>query len=68
MNFNEVLKATFEYFVLSGKLNIKELEIIIKTIVFSVHGMLMIYISDKDDMIKDDIYQSLDDIISYLFR
>jgi len=68
MNFDETLKATFEYFALSGKLNIKELEIVIKTIVFSVHGMLLIYISDKDDMAKDDFYQSLDDIISYLFR
>lgn len=68
MNFDEMLKATFEHFALSGKLNIKELEIIIKTIVFSVHGMLMIYISNKDDMIKGDIYKSLDDMISYLFR
>jgi AcrR family transcriptional regulator len=68
MNFDEMFRATFEYYVLSGKFSGKELEIIIKTIVFSVHGMLMIYISNKDDMTKEDIYKSLDDMIGYLFR
>lgn len=68
IDFNEMHKSTFKYFVLSGKLNIKELEIITKTLVFSIQGMLMTYISNKDDMIKEDIYKSLDDMISYLFR
>ena len=68
IDFDEMHKATFKYFVLSGKLNIKELEIITKTLVFSIQGMLMTYISNKDDMTEEDIYKSLDDMVNHLFR
>lgn len=67
LDFDRVFHEMLADFAASGAYGPKEIEAIGRTILFAVHGMLMIYISGKDEMSRDDLYATLDDMVHFLF-
>jgi len=39
---------------------------LVKTIIYSIHGLLTLYISDNDELKLEDVYVGLDEVISLL--
>jgi AcrR family transcriptional regulator len=67
LNFDRAFGEAFAEFAVNGDYTPTELEAIGKTILYAVHGMLMIYISGKDEMSREELYKTLDEILEHLF-
>lgn len=68
LDFDRAFGEAFREFAVSGAYTPDELEAIGKTILFAVHGLLMIYISGKDEMSREDLYRTLDTMVANLFK
>jgi len=68
LDFDRAFGEAFREFAVSGAYTPQELEAIGKTILFAVHGLLMIYISGKDEMSREDLYKTLDTMVAHLFK
>ena len=67
LDFDKAFEALFAEFAIDGTYGQKEVEVMGKTILFAVHGMLMVYISGKDEISREQLFANLDDMVAYLF-
>ena len=67
LDFNRSFQEVVAKCMAGGGYAPKEIEVIGKTILFAVHGLLMVYISGKDEMSRDELYANLDAMIAHLF-
>jgi len=64
--FNSQIVNTFEFLMKSKKYSQEDISKIMKTLIYSIHGLLTLYISDNDDLKLEDVYRDVDDIITLL--
>lgn len=67
-NFEEQYAETFEFILKSGKYTHKETNLIIKTLIFSLYGLLTLHFSDYEELTIEAAYEELDFMIEYLLR
>ena len=65
-NFDEMWKGTFKDLVLDGKLQEKDIEVVAKTIIYAMHGMLTLSFSNNGDLTEENVYKDLEKIVDYL--
>lgn len=65
-DFNAMQKQTFQSFVLDGTLHEKDVDVVGKIFIYAMHGMLMLYFSNQDNLTEHDIYKDLDKMVDYL--
>ena len=67
-DFNAMQKQTFQSFVADGTLHEKDVEVVGKIFIYAMHGMLMLYFSNQDNLTEHDIYDDLDKMVDYLLK
>ena len=67
-NFDQMWKNTFKEFIDKGILSLKDLEVISKIFIYSMHGMLTLNYSYNMELTKDGIYKDLDLIVDFLLK
>lgn len=67
-NFEEQYAETFEFILESGKYTAEETTLIIKTLIFSLYGLLTLHFSDYEELTIEAAYQELDFMIEHLLR
>ena len=65
-DFNVMMKETFRNFVLEEKLREIDIEVVGKTCIFTVHGMLTLFLSGNGELTEESLNNELDKIIDYL--
>lgn len=65
-DFDEMWKETFKEFVLSGKVRMEEIEVLAKTLIYTIHGLVTLYFSGNGDLTGEKVYKDLDRIVDYL--
>lgn len=65
-NFEEIWKETLKGFVADGTLKEKDVEVISKIFIYTMHGMIAISLSDNDGLTEENVYKDLERIIDYL--
>ncbi|MFZ5945969.1 MAG: TetR/AcrR family transcriptional regulator [Bacillota bacterium] len=66
MDFDAMHKQTFQGFVADGTLQEKDVEAVSKIFIFAMHGMLMLYFSNEDNLTEHNVYEDLDKMVDYL--
>ena len=66
-DFDRMMKETFKGFVTEGKLREMDLEVVGKTCIYAVHGMLVMLFCGNGDLTEESVYKELDKMIDYLF-
>ncbi|MFZ5354238.1 MAG: TetR/AcrR family transcriptional regulator [Bacillota bacterium] len=64
--YNAMMKETFASLVLEGKIREQDIEVVGKTCIYTVHGILTLYLSGNGDMTEESICSELDKTIDYL--
>ena len=66
-DFNAIWHEAFQAFVQSGKLAQKDIEAAAKTMIYAIHGMLMLSFSNNGDLgDTSNLYRDLDHIVDFL--
>lgn len=66
INFDQMWVETFKGFVLDGTITPQDVEVVAKTIIYSVHGLIMLSFSNNGDLTQENVYRDLDKIIDYI--
>jgi len=65
-DFNAMMKETFKSFVVEGKFNEQDIEVVGKTFIYAVHGMMTLFFTGNGDLTEEMLYEELDKMIDYL--
>lgn len=67
-SFSEGWFETFGGLVKLGVLSADAVEIVAKTIIYSLEGMIMLSLSKNGSLTENDVYEELNQLISYLLK
>lgn len=67
-SFTEGWFETFGGLVKLGVLSAEAVEIVAKTIIYSLEGMIMLSLSKNGSLTENDVYEELNQLISYLLK
>lgn len=67
-SFTEGWFETFGGLVKLGVLSADAVEIVAKTIIYSLEGMIMLSLSNNGSLTENDVYEELNQLISYLLK
>ncbi len=65
-DFEKQIAQIAEYFIKEKGFRHGKIITVLKTVLYSVHGMLMLHLSDNYNLAKDEIYRSLNEISELL--
>jgi len=65
-NFQIMWQDLFGQLISEGKLKESEFEVVVKTILYALHGMITLCLSNNGELTQENIYTDLDHIIDYL--
>ncbi len=65
-DYEAMMRAVLNGFVLDGTLKDKDLEVVGKTLIYSLHGILTLYFSGNGGITEESVYNELNKIIDYL--
>ncbi len=68
INFADMWKETFKGFVLKGKLQETEIEIVAKIFIYAIHGLLTLYFSNNGELTEEIIYQDVEKMVNCLLQ
>jgi AcrR family transcriptional regulator len=66
LSFEAAWKETFKGFIMNGTLKEKDIEVISKIFIYSMHGMIAISFSYDESLTEEKVYKDLDQMIDYL--
>ncbi|MBI9048136.1 MAG: TetR/AcrR family transcriptional regulator [Anaerolineaceae bacterium] len=66
--YQDQFMKPFQFLMQSGKYTMEEVALIGQTILYTSQGLLTLFISDNDQLTKDDLYKNLNDVIDYLLN
>jgi AcrR family transcriptional regulator len=66
IHFEDMWKATFQGFVLDGTMEVQDIEVISKILIYAVHGLLMLNYSNNGDLTEENVYRDLEKIIDHI--
>ena len=67
-DFDLMWKETFKGLVLEGKLREKDIEIVAKTLIYAIHGLIMLCFSNNGDLTEENVYEELDIMVDYIIK
>lgn len=67
-DFDQMWKITFKEFLDKGIINFKDLEVISKIFIYSMHGMLTLSFAYYMELSKENIYRDIDLMVDYLLK
>jgi AcrR family transcriptional regulator len=65
-DFDAMWEETFKEFVISGKIRAEDIEVLARTLIYAVHGLITLYFSEDVDYKGEDVYCELDKVIEYI--
>jgi len=65
-DFDAMWEETFKEFVISGKVRAEDIEVLARTLIYAVHGLITLYFSEDVDYKGEDVYSELDKVIEYI--
>ena len=65
-DFDAMWKETFKELVISGKIRAEDIEVLARTLIYAVHGLITLYFSEDVDYKGEDVYCELDKVIEYI--
>ena len=65
-DYNEMWKETFKHFIITGKLQEKDIEVVAKIFIYSMHGMLTLCFSNNGSLTEQNIYKDIEKMVDYL--
>lgn len=65
-DFNGMMATAFQGLVKEGKLKESEVEVVGRTCIYTVHGLLTLYFSGNGELTEEGVYRELDLILGYL--
>jgi len=65
-SFSLSYAQTFKFLIESGRFTEEKLIYVFKAIIYAIHGLLTLYISDNDNITQEDFYLDLKGIINLL--
>ena len=65
-DFDAMWEETFKEFVLSGKIRAEDIEVLAKTLIYAIHGLMTLYFSEDVDYKGENVYSELDKVIEYI--
>lgn len=65
-DFAAMWRKTFKELILEGKLRMEELEIAAKTIIYAMHGLIMLCLSNNGDLTEENVYKEMDRLVDYI--
>lgn len=68
LRFKNMWQSTFERLVQNGYIEESNIEIIAKTIIFSIQGMIMLSLSANGSLGRNEVELELDMLLSYLLK
>lgn len=66
--FEEQYAETFEFLLKSGKYTVGEVNLIIKTLIYALYGLLTFHFSDYEELTVEAAYQEFDSVIEHLLK
>lgn len=68
-DFSAMWGESFKSFVISGRLNEKDIEAVAKTSIYVIHGMLTLHFSNNGDLsVNANLYRDLEKIVDFLLK
>jgi AcrR family transcriptional regulator len=67
LDFSGQYQETYKGFVASGSIREEDVNVIAKTIIYTIHGLLALYFSDNG-MTADSVYEEMNSITGYLLK
>lgn len=67
-DFGAMWNEAFKGMVLEGSMRAEDIEAVAKTIIYSIHGMIMLSLSNNGDLTQENVYKDLDKILDYMFK
>ena len=65
-DFDAMWEETFKEFVISGKIRAEDIEVLARTMIYAIHGLITLYFSEDVDYKGEDVYSELDKVIEYI--
>lgn len=67
-DYGAMWKETFKGLVFEGKLQEKDIAVVAKTFIYTIHGLIMLCLSNNGDLTEEKVYQELDEIVDYIMK
>ncbi len=67
-DFDAIWKETFKGLILEGKMLEKDIEVVAKTFIYAIHGLIMLCFSSNGDLTEEKVYEELDEIVDYIMK
>ncbi|HAM62775.1 MAG TPA: hypothetical protein DCP62_03690 [Erysipelotrichaceae bacterium] len=67
-DFNSLWRTSFTKQVALGRCKVEEIDLLAKTIIYSIHGMIALALSNSGDLNEETIVDQLYSIMDYLLR
>ncbi|HMM69334.1 MAG TPA: TetR/AcrR family transcriptional regulator [Gudongella oleilytica] len=68
LGFSDLWFDTLGFLVKEGRLSPDDLGVVVKTIIYSIHGMISLYLSGSGEINRDGLNKELDAIIDILLK
>ncbi len=65
-DFDAIWKETFKGLVLEGRLREQDIEVVAKTFIYAIHGLIMLSFSNNGDLTEKKVYEELDKIVDFI--
>jgi len=65
-DFAGMWQETFRGLINEGRLSEEDVEAAAKAIIYSIHGLIMLYFVDKEDMGEEKVYQELEKLLDFI--
>ncbi len=67
-DYDAMWKETFKGLILEGKMLEKDIEVVAKTFIYAIHGLIMLCFSSNGDLTEEKVYEELDEIVDYIMK
>lgn len=65
-DYGSMWKETFKGLVLEGKIKEQDIEVVAKTLIYAIHGLIMLCFSNNGDLTEEKVYEELDRILEFV--
>ncbi len=66
--YDQMWNAVFKSFVLAGVIREKDIEVLSKIFIYTIHGLMVLGFADREDQEEENIYKDMDQMIDYLLH
>lgn len=65
-DYGSMWQDTFKGLIHEGKLRMEDIEAASKTIIYAMHGLIMLFLSNNGDLTEENVYEELDRMVDYI--